>query len=87
MALLKLNRHEYFLDCDTIEIAETGAGRFEVKTTGPDRKFTVIGGRKSGGPLGSGSSIIPSCSVTSTTLYHPRSPQSAPAFTSKGTLL
>lgn len=49
MALLKLRRHTYFLDCDSIEVKEVSNGRFEVTLEGPDRKFIVIGGTKSGG--------------------------------------
>lgn len=49
MALLKLRRHTYFLDCDSIQVEEVSNGRFAVTITGPDRTFQVIGGIKSGG--------------------------------------
>lgn len=49
MALLKLRRHTYFLDCDAIEVEKVSAGRFTIKSVAPDREFTVIGGRASGG--------------------------------------
>ncbi len=49
MALLKLRRHTYFLDCDAVKVEQVSAGRFTVTLQGPDRVFTVIGGRASGG--------------------------------------
>ena len=49
MAILKLRRHTYHLFCDAIRVEEISNGRFEVTVEGPDRKFIVIGGRKSGG--------------------------------------
>lgn len=48
MALLKLNRHTYFLDVNTVEVVKVSDGRWEVTFDG-DRKFLVIGGRESGG--------------------------------------
>lgn len=48
MALVKLNRHTYFVNVDTIEIREVSAGRFEV-TYDNDRTFTVVGGVAAGG--------------------------------------
>ena len=48
MALFKLNGKQHFINVRSIEIAEVGAGRFEV-TYDPDRTFLVSGGRKAGG--------------------------------------
>lgn len=48
MAILKLNGKEHFINVRSIEIAEVGAGRFEV-TYDADRTFFVSGGRKAGG--------------------------------------
>lgn len=48
MALLKLNRHTYFLPVDSVKVKQVSAGRFEVTFDG-DRKFLVVGGRHSGG--------------------------------------
>lgn len=47
MALLKLRRHTYFLDCNSIEVKKVSNGRFEIVTD--RRTFTVVGGRESGG--------------------------------------
>lgn len=49
MAILKLRRHTYFLDCDAVTVTPVSAGRFSVTLAGPDRTFIVIGGRASGG--------------------------------------
>lgn len=49
MALLKLRRHTYFLDCDAVTVEQVSNGRFTVTLQGPDRAFQVIGGRASGG--------------------------------------
>lgn len=48
MALLKLNRHLYFLDCDSIEIKEVSAGRFKVRFDNY-HEFLVVGGKAAGG--------------------------------------
>lgn len=49
MALLKLRRHTYFLNCDAVTVTPVSAGRFKVTFQGPDRECTIIGGRASGG--------------------------------------
>lgn len=51
MALLKLRRHTYFLDCDKVEVTPISAGRFKVVFSWGDltRECTVVGGRASGG--------------------------------------
>lgn len=48
MALLKLNGKTYFLECDSLEVEEVSSGRWSITMDGY-HKFTVIGGRKSGG--------------------------------------
>lgn len=48
MALLKLRRHTYFLNCATIAVVPISSGRFAVTVNDADT-FTVIGGRASGG--------------------------------------
>lgn len=48
MALLKLRRHTYFLDVDTVSVAPVSNGRWEV-TFDDHHKFLVVGGRASGG--------------------------------------
>jgi len=48
MALLKLNGKLHFINVRDIELAEVGAGRFEV-TYDNDRTFCVSGGTKAGG--------------------------------------
>jgi hypothetical protein len=50
MALLKLNRHLYFLNCDSIEIKKVSNGRWEVTYDG-DRTFVVVGGKEAGGSV------------------------------------
>ena len=49
MALLKLNGKLHFINVRDIELAEVGAGRFEV-TYDNDRTFCVSGGTKAGAP-------------------------------------
>lgn len=59
MALLKLRRHTYFVDVDSIEVRKVSNGRFEVtydrvvnsdgEVVSPGRTFTVVGGREAGG--------------------------------------
>lgn len=53
MALIKLNRRAYFIDCDNVKVTKVSNGRWEVEydfdTDKPGRKFLVIGGVQSGG--------------------------------------
>ena len=48
MALFNLNGKQHFINVRSIDIAEVGAGRFEV-TYDSDRTFLVSGGTKAGG--------------------------------------
>lgn len=48
MALLKLRRHTYFIDCDTIKVEPVSSGRFSVIVDNRE-PFTVSGGTAGGG--------------------------------------
>jgi hypothetical protein len=59
MAILKLRRHTYFVNVNSIKVTQVSAGRFNVtydrnvsedgEVINEGRSFTVIGGRASGG--------------------------------------
>lgn len=51
MALLKLRRHTYFLDCDAVTVEKISNGRFAVTFSWGEfsRSCIVVGGRESGG--------------------------------------
>jgi hypothetical protein len=48
MALVNINDHKYFFDCDKLEIKLVSNGRWSVKMDDLDA-FIVVGGSKSGG--------------------------------------
>jgi len=48
MALVRINDHKYFFDCDALEIKPISSGRWEVKMDAVE-PFVVVGGSKSGG--------------------------------------
>lgn len=48
MALLKLRRHTYFIDADTVVVEKVSNGRWSVTVDGRE-PFLVVGGREGGG--------------------------------------